>query len=332
MKLYRTVLTAYLLIIAASPFAFSSPRRIPGNKEKISQWNFLPEVLAEVDGRKITKKQFLEKLDKITGGQKLPQNFSREKLQEIARRTVSEMVDNTVWAIILEKEGFLPSPGKVKTQIKNTIRELDPKQLASFKAHIQRKGYSSIDEYSRKMSLDPDAQLDAARDLWIKQKILPRIKSEKNEKRTDKNKNSEKDEKRIVYHILIKHRSEDSNYARNKAAEIMKKLQEGEDFSFLAKTESECPSGQFSGGKLGEYSEKDKMISEIKSAVFSMKTGEYKIVRTKHGYHILKSEPLKPDSDAKSNSNQGIINKKLMKELKKILDNEKSGLNIKIYI
>ncbi len=68
---------------------------------------------------------------------------------------------------------------------------------------------------------------------------------------------------------------------------ILKKLEEGETFTTLAKTYSKCPSKK-RGGDLG-YFERGQMAKTFEEAAFSLEKGELsKPVRTQFGYHIIK--------------------------------------------
>lgn len=80
-------------------------------------------------------------------------------------------------------------------------------------------------------------------------------------------------------HILLKHEYE--------AKDIYKWLQEGKEFSALARKYSQCSSYQ-SGGDLGEV-EEQRLDDDFVAAFHSLKPGEYTIpVRTRFGWHIIK--------------------------------------------
>lgn len=79
-------------------------------------------------------------------------------------------------------------------------------------------------------------------------------------------------------HILVKQKHE--------AEAIMKKLKQGGDFRVLAKKHSICPSGK-KGGDLGEFN-KGQMLPAFDRAVFNGELLKLQLVKTKHGWHILK--------------------------------------------
>jgi peptidyl-prolyl cis-trans isomerase C len=80
-------------------------------------------------------------------------------------------------------------------------------------------------------------------------------------------------------HILVEHEYE--------ANDLIKKLDDGEEFDALAKDFSKCPSGQ-NGGHLGEFG-KGMMVKEFETASFALEVGEVSApVQTQFGYHIIK--------------------------------------------
>ncbi len=83
-------------------------------------------------------------------------------------------------------------------------------------------------------------------------------------------------------HILVK--------SESKAREIIKKLNDGAEFSELAKKESTGPSGK-QGGDLGWFTA-SRMVPEFAKAVAKLKKGTItqKPVKTQFGYHVIKLE------------------------------------------
>lgn len=80
-------------------------------------------------------------------------------------------------------------------------------------------------------------------------------------------------------HILVKTEEE--------AEEIMKKLENGEDFDTLARQYSFCPSKE-KGGDLGFFN-RGQMVPEFENAAFSTPIGGIVgPVKTRFGWHIIK--------------------------------------------
>lgn len=79
-------------------------------------------------------------------------------------------------------------------------------------------------------------------------------------------------------HILVQTKEE--------CEEIKKKIEGGEDFADVAKSHSQCPSGQ-KGGDLGEFSP-GQMVEEFNDVVFHDEIGKvHGPVQTQFGFHLI---------------------------------------------
>jgi peptidyl-prolyl cis-trans isomerase SurA len=86
-------------------------------------------------------------------------------------------------------------------------------------------------------------------------------------------------------------RNVDENTVEEKAALIIKRLKDGEDFSALAWIYSDDPSSKM-GGDLG-FINKDILAKEFIEALSNMKVGDYSMpFRTKKGFHIIKLDDI----------------------------------------
>ncbi|MGE5245677.1 MAG: SurA N-terminal domain-containing protein [Betaproteobacteria bacterium] len=94
-------------------------------------------------------------------------------------------------------------------------------------------------------------------------------------------------------HILLKTQGKDDAAVKAKAEQILKEAQGGADFAALAKKDSEDEATAKNGGDL-DYFGKGRMVPEFDEAVFSMKPGEIRLVKTQYGYHIVKLVDRKP--------------------------------------
>jgi foldase protein PrsA len=74
---------------------------------------------------------------------------------------------------------------------------------------------------------------------------------------------------------------------KTQALEVLKRVEEGEDFSSVAREMSEDASSAEKGGDLNYFS-RGTMVKEFEEAAFSMAIGEISdLVATKFGYHII---------------------------------------------
>ena len=106
-------------------------------------------------------------------------------------------------------------------------------------------------------------------------------------------------EERQARHILISLTAGADEAAiaesRTKAESILKRLDDGEDFAELAKTESDDPGSAGNGGDLGFFG-RGLMTPEFEQAVFAMeKGGRSDIVRSPFGFHIIELTDIRPE-------------------------------------
>jgi peptidyl-prolyl cis-trans isomerase C len=100
-------------------------------------------------------------------------------------------------------------------------------------------------------------------------------------------------------HILIqtdpKWEESRKQEARRKAEQILKSLRKGQDFSALAREQSDGPT-RTSGGDLG-YIKTGQLDMPLENVVFSLKQGEISdVVETSYGFHLFKVTDKKPET------------------------------------
>ncbi|MBU5614251.1 peptidylprolyl isomerase [Geomonas azotofigens] len=79
----------------------------------------------------------------------------------------------------------------------------------------------------------------------------------------------------------------DKERARERAEILLHRVREGESFSILAQSHSDCPS-KARGGDLGFFN-RGELDPRLEQAVFALKPGEISdLVQTSYGFHILK--------------------------------------------
>lgn len=182
-------------------------------------------------------------------------------------------------------------------QVVEFIKRMDPALLDQFKktdgiAHVigelvhqelllldaKKKHYDQEEDFKEALSLTKDNLLKS----YAFSKTLEGIDVTEEEAREffEENKNifASKDSVNAS-HILLATEEE--------AKEIKDKLDQGEDFSELAKKHSTCPSKD-NGGNLGTF-QPGQMVKAFDEAVFSMEVGEIsEPVKTEFGYHLIK--------------------------------------------
>lgn len=128
-----------------------------------------------------------------------------------------------------------------------------------------------------------------------------------------------------VRHMVFMYSKEEKDSSkeeviRKKAADILNKIREGEDFAKLASIYSEDLSAK-SGGDLGYFS-RGKMIKDFEDAAFILKKGEVSdVIRTPYGFHIIKCEDKKEAGFRPAEEVSGEIEKSIFLEKMKSLKN-----------
>lgn len=112
-------------------------------------------------------------------------------------------------------------------------------------------------------------------------------------------------------------KTEAENKALETAKEVIKKLDEGEDFATLAKEYSKDSSSE-NGGSVGRFGSGDMEI-EFEEAAYKLKVNEYtkEPVKTKYGYHIImKTKEYEKDSldDAKDEIKDTLVSQKMQED------------------
>lgn len=149
---------------------------------------------------------------------------------------------------------------------------------------IKNYGYKNVNEFKDELRLN--IQRSKAVDDYLKDNI----KDSEIQKYYDENYAGDISAK----HILIKVKASDSDEglsdeeALNKANDLISKLNDGADFSELAKENSDDTGSASNGGDLG-YFNKGQMVKEFEDAAYSLGVNEYtkEPVKTTYGYHII---------------------------------------------
>ena len=309
---------------------------------------FLPPVIAEGTGIKITKEQLIKEISMQIPPQALSE-LPEAKLKEIIRKMAEGTIDRELLFVIAQKNGYKPSAKLVVAEIEKGLAQLPKEQIAQLEAQFKMQG-KTLDSYKQEIAKDPTAQKSAALAKFVKDKIEPKCKvtDEEAEKFYRENqKNFEIPEEIAASHILIsvvppagKEKDKAAlekadKEALAKAEAILAQLKQGADFGTLAEKESACPSGKSAKGSLGKF-KRGMMVPEFDNAAFALNKGELSgIVKTQFGYHIIKVTDKTPASHqpfekVKANIKGFLALPRIEKELKELLGKERAAVNLKV--
>lgn len=136
-------------------------------------------------------------------------------------------------------------------------------------------------------------------------------------------------------HILFDTKSLSEADAKNvkaKAEAVLKRAKNGEDFGALAKEFSEDPGSKENGG-LYENIGLGQFVTEYENAVLSMQDGEIypELVKSPHGYHIIKLEKLNKTDYLSLTETRGVLQKELDEKAKTWLEESTVEVNEQQY-
>ncbi|NLN07394.1 MAG: foldase [Firmicutes bacterium] len=239
MKKYLNLILAVLLVIAVGVAVFALAHE---------------EVVATVNGEKITKEELYRELVPNRGEYVLEQLISERVIMQAAK-----------------KEGIKVTEEEVTAELEKMIAELYGGSRDYFETVLSQYG---LTEQTLKNNIRVN--------LLLKKIVRSKITVTEEEVQKHFADNQEKfniPHEVHARHILVKTEEE--------AAEILQKLKGGEDFAALAKEYSTDPGSKEKGGDLGKFG-KGQMVKEFEEAAFGAPVGLIdQAVKTSHGYHII---------------------------------------------
>lgn len=131
-----------------------------------------------------------------------------------------------------------------------------------------------------------------------------------------------------VAHIMVKNKTIDTAYSKNKIDDIYKKLEQGDDFSIIAQEHSDDLSSSKKGGNLAKFGP-GMMIKSFEDVAFNLKEeNDFSLpFQTDYGWHILKllkKYPIKSFNELHDNLESRIKNGSRSKYVDKAFAHELS--------
>lgn len=184
------------------------------------------------------------------------------------RRTVSKrLIDERSVEYLAKKEGIGVDDSELDAEYQKIVEQNGGE--AEFTNVIKEKLNWSTEEFKQKLLISLYGQK-------LEDKVIEKVSAK---------------------HILISAdqsaSAEDVAKAKEKALEVIKKLNEGGDFAALAKEYSNDPSASQNGGDLGYFS-RGMMVPEFEKAAFALEKGQIsEPIKTDFGWHVIKVEDKK---------------------------------------
>jgi peptidyl-prolyl cis-trans isomerase C/foldase protein PrsA len=246
--------------------------------------NKTDKSIAEVNGEKITQADFnalyavLRADYETSQGTKLDESKDKAVIDQIKTNTYDNLVLQKLIRQDAEKNGIKLDTKEVDEYLNYIKESRNSTDKEGYKKFLEETKFTEkgLREYLETQQLNSK----------LADKVTARISAGEKEANQyyDKNKAEFKDPGGIqIYHILVK----DEKTARG----IIDKLNNGGDFSALAKEFSIDTSNKDQGGDLGLVNEDTQFVTEFKTAALALQPGEYtkEPVKSQYGYHIIKS-------------------------------------------
>jgi peptidyl-prolyl cis-trans isomerase C len=157
-------------------------------------------------------------------------------------------------------EGVTVDQTKVDDQLKQIKESNGAGDDAAFLAFLQKNKISSVEQLRGLLE----------RDQVVEQMLLVHTTMEQIHAR----------------HILLAAEADKIDARKPEAEDLLKQLQGGADFAQIATQKSEDPGSKDKGGDLG-WAPRGLFVPEFDTAVFSMKKGELRLVKSQFGWHII---------------------------------------------
>ncbi|MBR4830759.1 MAG: peptidylprolyl isomerase [Bacilli bacterium] len=225
------------------------------------------EVAFKVNGEKVSAEKVYETLK-----------------EKYAKEILADEIDKIIFDTVYKNDE------EIEKKVEEQIDYLKTSYGDSWETTLKSAGYESEDVLKDAFRLS--YQRDKAVKDYIKENITD---SEINAYYND-----EYEGKISAKHILISTSDRSDEDAEKEAKEIIKRLNNGEDFSEIAKEKSDDTGSKSSGGDLG-YFGKGEMVSEFEEAAYKLNVNEYtkEPVKTSYGYHIILKTGQKDKAELK---------------------------------
>ena len=324
--------------------AKEAPGLIPAQtapKSMEESLSFLPDPVAIIGDKKISKAEFLKKMGNIPPEflAQMPKNL----LMQQFKMAIETMINEYLLLLSAEKAGIKPSKELAVSEFEKKLKTLPAAQLETLKQELAKQG-KTLNDLKKEFTTNPEVIKMTAVNSWIERDLRGKLNVTDAEvtKYYNDNKATFKMPRTVTTsHILISGSDTPGTpadpakdkAAREKAESILAQIKKGADFGTIAQKESKCGSAQ-AKGMLGELSQ-NQLVPEYFNAAFALKPGEIsKVVKSPFGYHIIKLHSKKEattlplDAKMKTALKEKLTSDKLEKQIKTYIKAQKLAMKV----
>jgi len=237
-------------------------------------------VVAVVNGTKLTMEELEGQVDRLIPRMTFHKNVPEEKRKNFYKQALDEIINRELLYQDALAVGMEPDKEKVNAQF-DKIRQRF-KSEEEYKAALEKEG---IKEETIRFQIEKEQLVQQLNEKKVVE--ASRISEEQLKNYYDKNTAQFKQPESVKLRII-------STKDEQKAKDIQEKIKAGDDFGELASIFSEDSYGVKSGD-IG-YIHKGRMLPDIETAAFKLKTGEVSdLIHTEDSWFLIKVEDKKPE-------------------------------------
>lgn len=267
-------------------------------------WSKLPDVVAQIGEKKITKQEVLKLVLASMPQGKIPPMLIGQ-LDNAAPGIIKGMVDQMLVETEAEKAGFKPSKEHALKALKSQWEKASKEEREQYSKMLKFQN-KTIDQDHEEKASNPQFQKQIVTDEFLRGKVGDPVITEADAKKYYdehiKEFTTPADQPGTfrASHILIMADEKADDAAKKAALDQINQIsaelkKDPTKFEELAKEKSSCPS-KANGGSLGAFTNKD-MVPEFQKALEKLKEGEISApVKTQFGYHIIRRDKLQGET------------------------------------
>ncbi len=274
------------------------------------------KVAAVVDGEKIYLSQVERRLERYGKPQR------REEEEKLKKRILDDLVNKKLILQEARRQGITVSQKEVDNRLES-VKKTFPSHEA-FEQALDRMGMT---EKEFRVEVEENLMVARATD-WVSRNV--KVTSEEVEDYYQKNKEQYQEPEKVRLRWIVLSSQE-------QARDVVDQLEQGADFSQLARQYSIDDDTRDRGGELGELS-RAKLPPEVAEIAFKLNPGEHsQVVRIQKGYTIVQVDeripPRQKDfEEAESEIRTTLISQKKEEKFRAWLEELRKEAEIKIYI
>ncbi|MBJ6799494.1 peptidylprolyl isomerase [Geomonas propionica] len=248
---------------------------------------FPADAVEKVNGKTITRAEVDRAVKALVANRELSPPLSAAKLRDLNREALEQLIASEL-LYQAAQESVAATEG-VEQQVAQAISRDRARHLSDVAF------YRSIEEAGLTLpQLEQLIRKELVIGNFVEKRFGRRVRVDAEEARNFYEANRERFKtgcsaraSQILVVVMGSGEERDKERARERAEILLHRVKEGENFSILAQSHSDCPS-KARGGDLGFFN-RGELDPRLEQAVFALKPGEISdLVQTSNGFHILK--------------------------------------------